>query len=158
MDPRERQWGKADKELADRLEVRDVIERYSDAVTHRLWADAAATFHEDAVWKAGAPISIELKTRDGIIASLKAGICRMDFLAQMTHSVTITVDGDKATARTIVHELGRNSSQKSGVCLIGAYHDTLSRRAGRWAFDRREFVVIFSDTAWVAGATGANLP
>lgn len=145
-------------ELADRLAIRGVIEGYSDAVTHRRWSDVAATFHEEAVWKVGAPMSLELNTRDGITAGLSAGIGRMDFLAQMTHSITITLDGDNATARTIIHELGRNSSQKSGLCLIGTYHDTLSRRAGQWAFDRREFVVIFVDTAWVAGATGANPP
>lgn len=140
--------------LADRLAIREVIERFSDAVTHRSWSDLGQAFHEDAVWKVGAPMNLELRTRDGIVAGLSAGIGRMDFLAQMTHSMVIAIDGDRATARTVIHEIGRTSSQKSGICLIGSYNDILSRRDGRWAFDRREFFVIYLNTDWIAGDVG----
>lgn len=144
--------------LGDRLAIREVIERFSDAVTHRSWSDLATAFHADAVWKVGAPMNLELQTRDGIVAGLSAGIGRMDFLAQMTHSMVISIDGDKATARTIIHEVGRTSSQKSGICLIGSYNDILSRRDGRWAFDRREFVIIYLDTSWIDGVVGPSRP
>ena len=140
--------------LADKLAIREVIEGFSDAVTHRAWTDLGAAFHEDATWKVGAPMNLALQSRDGIVAGLSMGIGRMDFLAQMTHSMVISIDGDKATARTVIHEIGRTTSQKSGLCLVGSYNDTLSRRDGRWAFDSREFVVIYLDPAWIDGVVG----
>ena len=141
--------------LADKLAIRDVIEGFSDAVTHRAWEKLGAAFHEDATWKVGAPMKLTLQSRDGIVAGLSAGIGRMDFLAQMTQSMVISIDGDKATSRTVIHEIGRTTSQKSGLCLIGSYNDILSRREGIWAFDSREFIVIYLDPAWIDGTVGS---
>lgn len=149
------------QELSDRLAIRDVIDRYSDAVTRRAWPEVGATFHEDAVWSAGAPFNLEHRTRAAIETRLSGGIAALEFLVQMAHSVVIEIEGDRATARSIIHELGRNAALRSGLFLVGVYNDALSRREGRWAFERRHFEPLYLDTTWPEGQVfpvGAGLP
>jgi len=137
--------------LSDRLAIREVIDRYSDAATRRAWGDLGATFHDAAVWSAGPPFNLEHRSREAIVAGLGAGVGALEFLVQMTHSVVIELDGDRATVRTVINEVARNPAQKSGLFLLGIYNDALSRRNGRWGFDRRHFEPLYLDTAWIAG-------
>ena len=140
------------QELSDRLAIREVIDRYSDAVTRRAWREVGATFHGAAVWSAGAPFNLEFRSRAEIEAGLSVSVGAFEFLVQMTHSVVIELDGDRAIVRTVINEVARNAVQKSGLYLLGIYHDVLSRRDGCWGFDRRHFEPLYLDTAWLAGA------
>jgi len=137
--------------LSDRIAIRDVIDRYSDAVTRRDWPTVGATFHDDAVWSVGGSFNLEYRSRENIESGLRAGVSALEFLVQMTHSVVIELDGRRATARTLVNEMGRNAAQKTGLFLLGFYEDVLSQREGRWAFDARRFEPIYVDTAWLGG-------
>jgi len=139
------------QELSDRLAIREVIDRYSDAVTRRAWPDVGATFHPAGIWTAGAPLNLELRTRDGIQAGFSAGVGALEFLVQMTHSVVIELQGDRALARTVINEVARNATQRTGLYLLGIYHDTLSRQDGRWGFERRHFEPLYLDTTWIEG-------
>jgi hypothetical protein len=137
--------------LSDRIAIREVIDRYSDAVTRREWRSVGATFHDDATWSIGGAFNLEYRSRETIEAGLRAGVGTFEFLIQMTHSVVIELDGRRARARTLINEMGRNSTQKTGLFLLGFYEDVLSRREGRWAFDSRHFEPLYVDTAWPAG-------
>ena len=137
--------------LSDRIAIRDVIDRYSDAVTRRDWPSVGATFHDDAVWSVGGAFNLEYRSRETIEAGLRAAVSTFEFLVQMTHSVVIELDGSQARARTLVNEMGRNAAQKTGLFLLGFYEDALSRREGRWAFDSRRFEPLYADMAWLGG-------
>ena len=137
--------------LGDRIAIRDVIDRYSDAVTRRDWPNVGATFHDDAVWSVGGGFNLEYRSRENIEAGLRASVSAFEFLVQMTHSVVIELDGRRARARTLVHEVGRGPGQTTGLFLLGFYEDALSRREGRWAFDSRRFEPIYTDTALLKG-------
>jgi hypothetical protein len=137
--------------LSDRIAIRDLINRYSDAVTRRDWPSVGATFHDDAIWSVGGAFNLEYRTRANIQAGLRAGVSTFEFLVQMTHSVVIELDGDHAASRTLINEIGRNSAQKSGLFLLGFYTDALSRRDGCWAFDRRHFEPLYVDAASLGG-------
>jgi len=134
--------------LSDRIAIRDVIDRYSDAATRRDWPNLGATFHDDAVWSVGGGVNLEFRSRENIEAGLRAAVSKFEFFVQMTHSVVIELDGPRARARTLLNEMGRNSAQKTGLFLLGFYEDVLSRREGRWAFDSRRFEPIYNDTGW----------
>ena len=56
--------------LGDRIAIRDVIDRYSDAVTRRDWPNVGATFHDDAVWSVGGGFNLEYRSRENIEAGL----------------------------------------------------------------------------------------
>ena len=137
--------------LSDRIAIRDVIDRYSDAVTRRDWPNVGATFHADAVWSVGGGFNLEYRSREDIEAGLRASVSTFEFLVQMAHSVVIQLDGRRATARTLVNEIGRNAVQKTGLFMLGFYEDVLSQREGRWAFDSRHFEPVYVDTAWMGG-------
>jgi hypothetical protein len=137
--------------LSDRLAIREVIDRYSDAVTRRAWPEVGAAFHAGAIWRAGAPFNLEFHTPEGIQAGLCAGVGGFDFLVQMTHSVVIDLQGERASARTVIQEVARNAAQRTGLCLLGVYNDTLSRQGGRWGFEQRRFEPLYLDTTWIDG-------
>jgi hypothetical protein len=133
------------QDVADRLAIRELIERYSDAITRRAWDDMGATYHEDGVWTCAAPMNLELRTRAVIQETIGAGLADYDLVVQMTHSIVIDLQGDKATARTVLNETSRNSKANTGLFLLGIYNDRLSRRNGRWGFDHRVFKPVFMD-------------
>jgi hypothetical protein len=62
-----------------------------------------------------------------------------DAFVQMTHSVNIDLEGDRATAVTVVHEVGSQKASGSTLSAMGLYHDIITRVGGRWGFERRYF-------------------
>jgi ketosteroid isomerase-like protein len=148
--PREDE-GMSDQTVADRLAIRELIERYSDALTRRAWDEMAAGYHEDAVWTVAAPFGLEFRTRNGIREGIRQQVEAMEFLVQMTHSIVIDLQGEAASACTVTHEMARNSQTQTGLFLLGTYNDQITRRDGRWGFTRRFFQPIFASTDWLPG-------
>lgn len=139
------------QELADRLAIRELIERYSSALTTRAWDDMGSTFHPDAVWSVAAPFDTELTTRKGIQEGISGMVSAFDFLIQLTHSIVIDLDGDSASAVSVIKELGRNSADKTAFSMLGTYHDELIKVDGCWLFSKRAFKPIYIDPNWLPG-------
>jgi ketosteroid isomerase-like protein len=131
--------------LADRFAVREVIELYTDAVTRRDWNAVGGLFAGDAVWAIGAPTNIELGGRAAIVEGLERLVAPFDVFVQMTHSIVIDLDGDRAGARTIVHGFGRARDRSRGAFALGVYTDTLFRDGRRWLFESRRFDPVYID-------------
>jgi hypothetical protein len=123
------------QEVSDRLEIGDLIARYSTVVDGQQWDDLDTLFTADAVLDYTATGAIR-----GSLAELKA------FLAQMlpafattqhlTGASTVVVDGDRATARTpcfnpmLVHD--------QRLFFVGLwYDDVLVRTPEGWRFAER---------------------
>lgn len=138
-------------DVADRLAIREIIERYSSALTRYSWEEMASTFHVDAVWMVAPPFNLEFTTRQDIQDGIRSLVSGFDFLVQMTHSMVIDLDGDRASAITVITETGRNSADKSAVYMHGTYHDEIARIDGRWQFTKRVFQPIYLDSSWLPG-------
>lgn len=145
------------QELADRLAIRDVIDRYSTAVTQRQWDEMGACFHPESRWQCAAPFNMDFSTRKGIQESLASTIEHGDFLHQMIHSVVIDdLAADRAKARVVLNEMSRNSAEKTGFFLLGVYHDNLTKIDGRWGFESRIFYPYYVDTTWLPGTVAVD--
>jgi ketosteroid isomerase-like protein len=140
-----------DRAIADRLAIREVIELYSDAVTRRDWETTGSVFAEDAVWSIAPPTDIELKGRAAVAKGVAAMIETFEVFVQMTHSIVIALDGDRATARTIVNGFGRLRDGSRGAFALGTYIDTLVRSGDGWLFQSRHFEPLFIDNAAPVG-------
>jgi len=134
------------QDLEDRLTVRELIERYSLAVSVRDWDALGATFHPDASWEVTPPTPFLLKTRPEIQAGIRDAVLPFDSLVQMVHSIIIELSRDRATARSVVNESGQHLQSGSTLNIFGVYNDEITRVDGRWGFARRYFEVLRLDT------------
>ena len=140
-----------DIELADRLAIRDLVDRFSLAVTTRDQPAICAAFTQSAQWSVGKPAEMAFNGDEQIGAGIVAGLSNFEFLVQMAHSVVIELAGDRAQARCVIQEVGRFNGGASGIQMMGIYHDELQRGAQGWRFTRRFFQPICMDMTAPAG-------
>jgi len=135
---------------ADRLAIRELIERYSDALNRRDFVAMAALFTDDARWRVDAPFDLHFEGA-AIATSIAAMIGNYAFLLQMPHAIAVDVAGDHADARTTIHEIAQAADGASGLNSFGLYHDRLVRTAQGWRFAERRFAPGYLDTAPLPG-------
>lgn len=135
--------------LADRIEIDALRSEYTDAGTMRDLGRLAGLFTEDAVWRIPSA-GIELSTRDGIRSNLERMQQVWEFFVQNTHPGAVQVDGDTATGRVFVEEIGRmrdGSSHRNRAI----FHDTYRRTADGWKFSERVYEIVYIDTSALTG-------
>ena len=122
----------------DRLAIRELIEAYGDAVCQHD-ADAwAALWCYDGIWEF--PDIPSLGTIVGKQQIMPKWIEAMESLRGMVMLVTIgriTVDGERATARSYISEAYPRGDQVGRD--RGVFEDELVFRDGRWLFKKRTF-------------------
>jgi len=134
----------------DKLEIREVLERYmrynDDGALDRL----VALFDEDAVLQVMGRV---MRGHEQIRAFLGAGGVFVDGKplwtdpgqlllqprsAHLSSNPVIDVDGDTATAETDFAVVQRDDDGRARVALVGRYRDRLRKNdAGRWRFVQR---------------------
>jgi uncharacterized protein (TIGR02246 family) len=136
----------ADTHLADRLAIRDLIERFHDAINHHEWSKLDPLFAEDAVWEALPPIDWRFEGRPAIKAGLTANLTKVDMYFQIISATAIDVLGpDRAAARSTLSEMLRFKETGVAMQVVGSYTDQLVKRDGKWLFLRRSFRLRFED-------------
>lgn len=134
-------------EYEDQHDISDVLIRYATGIDRRDWPLFRTVFTDDCVLDYG-----DIGTWHGVDAVA-------DFMEQ-THAMAghtmhrmsnqvITVDGDRAQARTYVDALIMAPDNASGVNAIGFYDDELVRDAG-WRVARRRFTTVRVTTVGAA--------
>lgn len=127
-------------EREDRQDITDVLVRYATGIDRRDWPLFRTVFTDDCELDYG-----EIGTWSGVDAVT-------DFMEQshataghtmhrMTNHV-ITVDGDRAEARTYVDGLILFGDNTSGAHAVGIYDDDVVRTEGGWRIARRRFTPV----------------
>jgi uncharacterized protein (TIGR02246 family) len=122
----------------DRFAIRELVDRYSDAVNERDWPAFESCFTEDGVWDVGAPFSFVLEGRALIVQIASEKISEQQYVIQTPHAVVIKLNGDTATVRATMQECMR-APDGSGMQMFGTYYDDLVRTADGWRFKLRRF-------------------
>ena len=139
------------QEISDRMEINELLVRYSDVIDRQSWDEFADLFTEDAVidyTEMGGP-------RGGVRETLRFLREALPGFLSYQHLVSntvIRVDGDTATARSICHNpmvLDRGEGQ-AHVFFCGLwYRDSLVRTARGWRirerYEERSYVHNFPD-------------
>jgi uncharacterized protein (TIGR02246 family) len=140
------------EQLAARVYIRELLDRYHAGVNARDFELLASLFADDAIWEVGPPANLRVAGRDSIVAMLRQTVGRQELLVQANFAVVIDLhDRDHATAHSTIVELGREPSGK-GMQVIGRYDDELVRDRGTWKYARHAMTVTFDNDAAVAGA------
>lgn len=130
--------------IEDRLAIRELIERYNDAV-HRRDADAwAATWAEDAEWDL---LGHVVAGKGAIVETWQGAMATFSFVGFSAAPGAIEVEGDKASARIYVRETLIESGADVVRRVEGAYDDELQRLDGEWVFKKRVYRILHDTSA-----------
>lgn len=127
------------QEISDRLEIEDLMVRYSHAVDTRQWELLDEIFTPDAhidYTAMGGPAG-DLESTKKFLATVMPNFAAFQHLISNS---SIRVDGDSATARTMCHNpmLVTGADGKSNLMLCGLWYlDTFVRVAGEWRIRQR---------------------
>jgi hypothetical protein len=132
------------QELYDKLQIQETINRYSEGLGRRDWAQVASAFASDATWEV---VGMPLKYSGDCAAGIRTQVDPSNFLVQMISNTLIQVNGDRATARSTAREVaefeaGKFREFKAAIDVFGTYEDELKRIDGHWKFAARRFVPI----------------
>jgi ketosteroid isomerase-like protein len=100
--------------IADRVEIEALRGEFTDALMMGDRARLASLFTADGALRMPV-IPAEFVGREEIRVGGERLQAQMDFLVQTTHPGTIQVDGDTATGRAYVQELGRGPDPRDRV-------------------------------------------
>ena len=81
----------------------------------------------------------------------------MNYFVQTTHPGTIQLDGDTASGRAYICELGRFRDGRSEL-NYAIYHDRYQRTGDGWKFTERVYEVRYLDTTPLAGSAPLAAP
>jgi ketosteroid isomerase-like protein len=136
--------------IADRVEIEALRGEFTDAVMMRDYDRAALLFTHDGALRMP-NIPAELVGQEEIRAWGARVPTFVDYLVQTTHPGTIQLDGDTASGRAYMQELGRGRDGSTGL-VFAIYHDRYQRTGEGWKFTERRFEVRYLDTTPLAGS------
>lgn len=132
----------------DRLAIRELLERFTDAVNHRQFEILPTLFTERAVWEAKLPPDAGLGLGEGFHFSgpegIRAGLAQSReraeplFYSVLPGPIELHADG-RATSRSTMYELLHVKTNDTALELVGTYSDTFREERGVWRFESRIF-------------------
>jgi uncharacterized protein (TIGR02246 family) len=139
------------QELADRIAIRELADRYVMAVTTRDWDTVGECFHDDADW-AVPGVGLVFEGRENIAAGIRGAVEPNRFHMLMPHALVIdTLSAEQATARSILHEVFQRPGGPDGATVLGVYTDVIARREDAWRFQSRRFDIYLMDGSGLPG-------
>ena len=125
--------------MSDKAQIQEVLNIYSDGASRRDFDQVIATFTAEAIWEV-ADTPHHFVGTDAIMGAFRAFTATTGYLVQMNAPGVIMVDGDRATSRSTIREVGRYSDRDELFDCVGTYFDSLVRTPDGWRFTHRRFV------------------
>jgi ketosteroid isomerase-like protein len=136
--------------IADRVQIEALRGEFTDAVMMGDYDRLASLFTPDGALRMP-NIPVDLAGQEQIRAWGERVPERVEFLVQTTHPGMIALDGDTASGRAYLQELGRARDGRQGL-NYAIYHDRYRRTGDGWRFSERVYEVRYEDTTPLAGA------
>lgn len=124
--------------MIDRIEIQQTINRYSEAASRADWDEVVATYLPEGIWEivsSGRKFLGRAAIKEGLMGFTSA----TDYVVQINAPAVIALDGNTATARSVIRECGRVSGRDQTFEALGFYADILVRTEEGWRFARRAF-------------------
>lgn len=125
----------------DRQLIRELLERYCDAVNQRD-ADAwGATWAMESCWQLPHLGLDGISGREAIVASWIEAMKLFPFVNMMAQAGSIGVEGDRARMRSYTAEVAV-LQDGTEIRPLGQYDDVCVKVNGNWLFESRKFTVL----------------
>jgi ketosteroid isomerase-like protein len=130
--------------IEDETSIQKLTASFADAVNRRDLELFKSLWNDRGVWEIEPPLTMEVTGVDEIAAAFTRLLNNWEFFIQIVHQGSIELNGDRATARWYMNEIGRDTDGK-GFQNYGAYLDELIRQDNQWLFTRRTYRFIYID-------------
>jgi hypothetical protein len=118
----------------DELRIRDLVGRYSDAVSRADAVDWAATWATDARWEVGTRTVVG---RDDIVQLWQQFLPAYEAIVQLPVQGTVRVGPDGVRGRWLVLEILRRTGATKDNLQVACYLDRYVQEQERWVFAER---------------------
>lgn len=135
--------------IADRFEIEALRGEFTDAVMMRDYDRLASLFTEDGVVRIP-HVNAAAISREEIRAAVERLQGLWDYFVQTTHPGRIQLEGDTASGRAYIVELGHLRDGRSEL-NYAVYHDRYRRTPDGWKITERVYEVIYLDTTPLPG-------
>lgn len=136
--------------IVDRVEIEALRGEFTDAVMMRDYDRVASLFTPDGEWRMP-DIPAEMCGREQIRDWGRRVPDFVDFLVQNTHPGMILLDGDTASGRAYMSEVGRGHDGRSAL-NYAIYHDRYRRTPEGWKFTERVYEIRYLDESPLTGS------
>ena len=127
--------------MIDKLEIQETISLYHEGGSTSDWDQVMATFLPDGIWEVPA-LRILSQGHAAIRETMSALMAPIEYLVQINAPAIIAVDGDSATARSLIRECAKFRGQAGVIDVVGQFNDELRRTPGGWRFAHRTFTIL----------------
>lgn len=124
--------------MLDEIAIQQTLNRYSEGASRADWQQVMSTFMPDGTWEIPA-LKARYQEHAVIQKVMAAFVGQMAYFVQINAPAIISVQGDRATARSIIRECGKFADRNEALEVFGRYEDDLVRTTEGWKFSRRVF-------------------
>jgi ketosteroid isomerase-like protein len=142
--------------IADRVEIEALRGEFSDAAMTHDYERLASLFTADGAVRIPGVADVS-GSREEMLANIERLQGNWNYFVQQTHPGFIQLDGDTATGRAYLSELGQLRDGSSHV-NYAIYHDRYRRTPDGWKFVERVYEVRYVDTAPLTGSAPQRRP
>lgn len=124
--------------MLDEIAIQQTLNRYTEGASRADWHQVLGTFTSDGIWEVPA-LGVFHQGHAPIQAAMAGFIVQMAYFVQVNAPAIIQLEGDKATARSVIRECGKFADRDEAMEVLGIYNDELIRTEEGWKFTRRTF-------------------
>jgi ketosteroid isomerase-like protein len=124
--------------MSDEFFVQQTITRYAEGASRADWEQVLSTYTPDGVWEI-ASFGARFEGHDAIQEGLRQFCAPMDYIVQLNGPALMQIEGDTATARSVIRECGKYAGRNEALEVLGFYADKLLRTSAGWKFTHRSF-------------------
>lgn len=121
--------------IQDRIEIMDLVNRYSDAANRQDAKDMAAVYARNGRLLAFG--NEPYVGRATIYEIFRGSMERVEYLTQICAAGIINLDGDRATGRCTITEFAKYRDVNKLSYFQGTYEDIMIRTDEGWLFEQR---------------------
>jgi hypothetical protein len=150
----------------DRLQIIDLLNRYSNTVTTGTLDGDEELFVPEAVIEIGSPYDIRVEGRAAIRTWRRDASAGLELLVHTTYSPEIQFVGtDRAEVTSQTREMARSASRADtadqagiimNVVIYSVYHDQRGKSGGNWRFARRTARPVYLERGSLSGEAFAS--
>jgi hypothetical protein len=132
--------------MIDKIEIQETISRYHEAGSKADWDPLIATFLPDGIWEVPS-LRIRCEGHDDIREKMMALLEPIEYLVQINAPAIITIDEDRAAARSLIRECAKFRGRPGLIDVVGQFNDELRQTSDGWKFSHRTFTVLGTHVA-----------
>jgi hypothetical protein len=127
--------------MIDKVEIQETISIYHEGASKADYDQMMTTFLPDGIWEVP---GMELRSQgiDDIRSTMTELMAPIEYLMQINAPAIIGVDGDRASARSLIRECAKFRDRPGLMDVVGQFNDELRRTPDGWRFAHRTFTIL----------------